>query len=139
MGPPMKTLIETIKTLSQPLELLRTAAPVQLNALQGVETILFDIYGTLIISGSGDIGTATTIDDSEALIQSLIVSGFEGDHERAGELGPELLHAQIKHWHKSAHESGVDFPEIEISQIWRKVIERLQTDCQAGYCRLYLA
>jgi len=123
----MKELIKRITELSEPLEPLPTGMELNLAVLDGIETVLFDIYGTLLVSGSGDIGTAAAIDSAEALIQSLIVSGYEGDHERAGELGPELLRAEIEHWHEAAKESGTDFPEVEISRVWKNVIERFQT------------
>lgn len=109
------------------MEPIPTGTPLKLTVIDGIETVLFDIYGTLLISGSGDVGTATAMDCSEALIQALIVSGYEGDHERAGELGPALLKAQIEHWHEAARESGTDFPEVEIVRIWRKIIERFQS------------
>ncbi|MBL7017104.1 MAG: HAD family hydrolase [Kiritimatiellales bacterium] len=123
----MKPLLESIRTLSAPLDPIPTGATLNLAVLDGIETILFDIYGTLLVSGSGDVGTAAAVDSAEALIQSLIISGYEGDHERAGELGPELLQAEIEHWHDTARENGIDFPEVEISRVWKKVIERFQT------------
>jgi len=120
-------LVNRIRDLSRPLEPIPTGTELNLAVLDGVETVLFDIYGTLLVSGSGDVGTAAAVNSDEALIQSLIVSGYEGDHERAGELGPELLHAEIDHWHETARESGNDFPEVEISRVWKKLIERFQT------------
>ena len=123
----MNALIDRIKELSEPLEPLPTGAKLNLTVLDGMETVLFDIYGTLLVSGSGDVGIAAATDSAEALIQSLIVSGYEGDHERAGELGPGLLHAQVEHWHKAARESGTDFPEVEISRVWKNIIERFQS------------
>jgi putative hydrolase of the HAD superfamily len=123
----MKPLLESIRTLSVPLDPIPTGATLNLAVLDGIETILFDIYGTLLVSGSGDVGTAAAVDSAEALIQSLIISGYEGDLERAGELGPELLQAEIEHWHDAARENGIDFPEVEISRVWKKVIERFQT------------
>jgi putative hydrolase of the HAD superfamily len=123
----MKPLFESIRKLSAPLEPIPTGSALKLEVLDGVETILFDIYGTLLVSGSGDVGTAAAVNSAEALIQSLIVSGYEGDHERAGELGPERLHAEIEHWHNAARERGTDFPEVEISRVWKNIIERFQT------------
>lgn len=121
------TLIDRINALSSPLEPLPTGTTLQLNPIDGIDTVLFDIYGTLLVSGSGDVGTAGATDSVEALIQSLIVSGYDGDPERAGAIGPELLHAQIEHWHKAARESGTDFPEVEISRIWKNIVERFQS------------
>jgi len=123
----MNPLIQSIKNLSAPLEPISTGTTLHLNPLDGIDTILFDIYGTLLISGSGDVGTAAAIDSAEALTQALIVSGYEGDPERAGELGPELLQLQIERWHEAARESGTEFPEVEISRVWKNIIERFQT------------
>lgn len=106
---------------------VRTETSLKLYPLDGIETVLFDIYGTLFVSGSGDVGTAAAVNSSEALIQALIVSGYDGDIERAGELGPELLRTEISKWHKAAKESGIDIPEVEISRVWKKIIERLQS------------
>jgi len=122
----MNTLIDSIKNLSAPFEPVPTGATLKLNPLDGIETVLFSIYGTLLISNSGDVSTATAVASAEALTQSLIVSGYEGDPERAGELGPELLHTEIKHWHEASRENGTDFPEVEISRVWKKVIKRFQ-------------
>ena len=122
----MNSLIQSIKNLSAPLEPIPTGTALRLEPLDGIETVLFDIYGTLLISGSGDVGTAAATDSAEALTQALIVSGYEGDPERAGELGPELLQMPIKHWHEAAHESGIEFPEVEISRVWKKLIECFQ-------------
>ncbi len=121
----MNSLLQRIHELSAPLEPIPTGETLHLEPLDGIETVLFNIYGTLLISGSGDVGTAA-IDSTEALTQSLIVAGYEGDHERAGELGPELLHAQIAHWHKAARDTGIKFPEVEISSVWRHIIQRFQ-------------
>jgi putative hydrolase of the HAD superfamily len=123
----MNPLIDSIQNLSARLDPIPTGETLKLDVLDGIETVLFDIYGTLLVSGSGDVGSAAAIDSSEALIQSLIVSGYEGDHERAGEIGPALLRAEIEHWHETARENGTDVPEVEISRVWKNVIERLQT------------
>ena len=120
------TLIERIRELSQTLDPIQTDAELKLEPIDGIDTVLFDIYGTLLVSSSGDVGTAGATDSVEALIQSLIVCGYDGDPERAAEIGPELLHSHIKHWHEAARESGVDHPEVEISRVWKHVLERLQ-------------
>ncbi|MBI9019971.1 MAG: HAD family hydrolase [Verrucomicrobia bacterium] len=120
----MKSLLQRIQNLSSPLEPIPTGTIIDLHPIDGVETILFDIYGTLLISGSGDVGTAAATDSGEALTQSLIVSGYAGDLERAGELGPALMKAEIARWHETARDDGIEFPEVEISRVWKKTIEK---------------
>ena len=121
----MNTLEEIILKNSQPLLPLATDATVKAQKLEGIRAVLFDVYGTLFISGSGDVGTASATDTAEALTQALVVSGFQGDLERAGELGKEMLKCEILEWHRAGKEAGEESPEVEITKIWKKIIETL--------------
>ena len=109
-----------------PLPPIPTDIEPRLNKLDGVKAVLFDVYGTLFVSGSGDVGTATATDTAEALTQALVVSGFEGDFEKAGQIGKDMLKTEILEWHKAGHDAGVDFPEVEITKVWKKIIDFLQ-------------
>jgi putative hydrolase of the HAD superfamily len=126
----MKTLINRISELSRPMEPVPTGVKPELHPIDGVETVLFDIYGTLLISGSGDVGTAAATDSAEALEQALIAAGYEGDFDRAGRLGPAMMKAEIAQEHASAKANGIDFPEVDISKVWKNVIEKFQTLCK---------
>ncbi|HEY5621510.1 MAG TPA: HAD family hydrolase [Pontiella sp.] len=121
----MNALEEILIKNSQPLLPIATGVTPKAQKLAGIRAVLFDVYGTLFISGSGDVGTATAIDTAEALTQALVVSGFQGDLERAGELGIEMLKGEILEWHRAGRETGVEFPEVEITKIWKKIIETL--------------
>lgn len=123
----MKTLINRIKELSGPLERLPTGMKIDLHPIDGIDTVLFDIYGTLLISGSGDVGTAAATDSSEALTQALRDAGYTGDLARAGELGPDMMKQEIRQWHETARANGIEFPEVEISRVWKNLIEKFQT------------
>lgn len=123
----MKTLIQQIKELSRPMEPIPTGMKIDLHPIDGIETILFDVYGTLLISGSGDVGTAAATDSAEAFTQALRSAGYEGDLSRAGELGPEMMKAEVRLWHETARENGIEFPEVEISKVWKNVIQKFQS------------
>lgn len=129
---PMDRLEDIIIRNSAPLEPSLTATSPRLNKLEGVKAILFDVYGTLIISGSGDVGTATAINTDEALTQSLVVAGFQGEPEIAGRIGKELLKTEIAAWHQAGREAGADYPEVEIIKVWKKVLDQL---CQTEALR----
>lgn len=122
-----QTLLNAIRQRSVPLDPLSSGAAIRLRAIDSVETVLFDIYGTLLISGSGDVGTVAATDSAEAMTRALIIAGFEGDVERAGELGPALMQDEIKRRHRLARDKGIDFPEVEISGVWKQILDRLQT------------
>ncbi|MCF7849979.1 MAG: HAD family hydrolase [Kiritimatiellales bacterium] len=116
-------LIEAIRETSQPLAPQSTGAEAKPNRLGGVKAVLFDIYGTLFISGSGDVGTAMAFDSAEALTQALVVTGFAGEVEQAGLIGKELLKKEILAWHEAGHKAGTDYPEVEISKVWKKIVD----------------
>lgn len=97
-----------------------------LHPIDGIETVLFDIYGTLLISGSGDVGAAAATGSADALMQALRAAGYDGDLERAGELGPDMMQAEIRLWHKKARQNGFEYPEVEISRVWKNIIEKFQ-------------
>ena len=118
-------LEDVIRKNCPPLAPVPTGLEPKLNKLDHVKAVLFDVYGTLFVSGSGDVGTATATDTAEALTQALVVSGFSGELEQAGLVGKDLLKAEIMEWHKAGHEAGVDFPEVEISKVWKKIIDSL--------------
>ena len=105
---------------------LPTGTEARLNKLQGVKAVLFDVYGTLFVSGSGDVGTAAATNTAEALTQALVVAGYEGEMEQAGMIGKEMLKAVILEWHQAGHEAGTDCPEVEITKVWKKIIDTLR-------------
>lgn len=126
MMQPMKPLDEIIRECSHAMEPLPTEMEVRLQTLNDVRAVLFDVYGTLFISGSGDIGTAAATDTAEALTQSLEASGYRGNLEQAGEVGKDALKTEILEWHSASRIAGVAYPEVDIVKIWKKVIARLR-------------
>jgi putative hydrolase of the HAD superfamily len=122
----MKKLEELIRKNSPPLAPLPTDAVAQLTPLPGIKAVLFDVYGTLFVSGSGDVGTAAATDTAETLTQALVVAGFEGELDQAGRIGKDMLKSEIMAWHQAGREAGVDFPEVEITKVWKKIVDNLR-------------
>lgn len=84
-----------------------------------VKAVLFDIYGTLFISGSGDISLArkeafkikelknllqayNIVEDTKILLQKFFVA-IENEHDKL-------------------RKSGIEYPEIRIEEIWATVL-----------------
>lgn len=126
--PLMKPLEEIILERCPPMEPLPTETVPILNRLDGIKAVLFDVYGTLIISGSGDVGTAAAIDTAEAMTRALEAAHFKGDLETAGQAGKETLKAEVLEWHAASRAAGVDYPEVEITKVWKKVVDKLRRD-----------
>jgi putative hydrolase of the HAD superfamily len=84
-----------------------------------IECVLFDVYGTLFISGMGN--TRGLQVDSSMLEQ---IEHLLADYA-IPMAAPELLqhyHSAIETEHEGLRKKGIDFPEVEIEQIWMKVL-----------------
>jgi putative hydrolase of the HAD superfamily len=119
-------LEETILRNCPPMAPIPTGTEPRINKLDHVKAVIFDVYGTLFVSGSGDVGTAAAKNTAEALTRALVVSGFEGELEQAGLIGRELLKTEILEWHRAGHEAGTDCPEVEITKVWKRIIDALR-------------
>lgn len=122
------SLAEIIQKRTIPLAPIATDFPEKMPRLEGIKAVLFDIYGTLFISGSGDVGTAAATDTAEALTASLEASGFGGDLIQAGRNGKVLLKQEILAWHERARAAGADYPEVEIAEIWETILSQLSQE-----------
>ena len=84
-----------------------------------IKCILFDIYGTLFISGSGDIGTAKKVLQETEQIKHLLKK-FE--IKRNAKTLLNNFFDTVEKQHEKSRKKGIDFPEIEIDKIWMSVI-----------------
>jgi putative hydrolase of the HAD superfamily len=84
-----------------------------------IECILFDIYGTLFISGAGDISMARQTSPQLSKLKQLIAK-FELDVAPRTLIGK--LHQAIEARHHQLMQSGIDVPEVEIDLIWQHVL-----------------
>ena len=113
---PYKHLIaEYIRPMQPvPTELTRTG-----SLTDKIECILFDVYGTLFISGSGDIHTAKK-ESRQYHLQKKLLEKYNIDQE------PRIAWAdffnQIETAHQAMRERGIDVPEIIIEKIWKNVL-----------------
>ncbi len=102
------------------------------NLKKKIKCMMFDIYGTLFISGSGDIGIA----------KEKSPKAYEQACEQACEQAYELeqllikfkirkppkavlndLFSGIEKKHDELRKQGIDFPEVEIDRIWMSILK----------------
>ena len=85
-----------------------------------IEGILFDVYGTLFISRSGDIGMAKKTSPQMEKLENLLQQyGIKKNPQSV----LNRFYAAIENQHELLKKKGVDFPEVEIDQIWMRVLE----------------
>jgi len=97
----------------------------QLPRLDNIAVVLFDVYGTLFISASGDVGTAMATDNTAALEAALRTTNISGNLRAAAARGAELLFDSIHDTHEKLKKNGVKHPEIDIRKTWEDVFARL--------------
>ncbi len=125
-----KDSMEFIKNFlvkSEVLQPLPTSLEPRFQKNEKIKACIFDIYGTLLISSSGDIDQAEIT--TKNLMQALQVSGIElleyNGNQNEEVLNFILLEFQetIKRIHKSRFEKQVKYPEIDIIDVWKEVID----------------
>lgn len=121
-------LIERIRQLSSPMKPYPTEVAEWLTTLPGIRAVLFDIYGTLFISGTGDISIAHAMSNEHALAEALQFAGYSGDLDQAGSVGIKYLLQAIQHSHAARRKVGIESPEVDIRREWKTVLSQLQKD-----------
>jgi len=111
-------LVGSIRYLSTPLEPIPTDVVPTLDPLPGVRAVLFDVYGTLVISASGDIGLAGERDTAGAFAAALESAGIRAPTAA----GPERLEPAIRASHTQRKAAGIEFPEVDILAVWEEVL-----------------
>jgi putative hydrolase of the HAD superfamily len=103
----------------QPLATIPTGFSPSGKIGANIRCVLFDIYGTLFISGSGDIGIAKREVQHEKALKELFEKYGISSNPR-----PLLkdLYRSIELRHQALRNEGVDFPEIEIDRIWMDIL-----------------
>ena len=86
-----------------------------------IRCVLFDIYGTLFISGSGDISLARKTTSTSRKLEQLVKKYDVG--KPAQDLVAEL-HDAIEIKHRILKDQGIDYPEIKIDEIWQQILGR---------------
>ncbi len=84
-----------------------------------IKCIIFDVYGTLFISGSGDVGTARKNKMTRLRLEKLIRRYHIDKHP--DQVLSDFFH-QIEIVHQALCKKGIDFPEVTIEKIWQTVL-----------------
>ncbi len=119
-----ENLLTLVRNESSPLEPIPTGADRSTTSMAGIRHIAFDVYGTLLVSGVGDIGNSVPTDRGEALVQFLAQQGV------ANGLDPSEIDAlylgEIRRSQDESRSRGAMQPEVDIREVWRAFLDRLQ-------------
>lgn len=111
----------------QEIKPLITHEKPEIEKLENIKAIIFDIYGTLLVSSSGDIDQAEI--SGSILKTALKEAGYyfaSADMENDERIAARLLAQFVKliHHHQERHRnSGNPFPEVDIRQVWEDMLD----------------
>lgn len=84
-----------------------------------IEAVLFDVYGTLFISASGDISIAQAESEKVYSLESLLLRYGIKDSPTSVK---QRLFDEITREHNRLKKEGIEYPEVHIDKIWKSVI-----------------
>ena len=119
----MHPLASYLRDHSRPLNPQATGISSHLPVLEGIRCAVFDIYGTLLISGSGDIGV-TDAEQQEDTLRRLIAEMKLPVPDPGHSLSEQFLEL-IRQDHAKSKAGGIEFPEVEIRDIWARLLSDL--------------
>ncbi|MFV0593075.1 MAG: HAD family hydrolase [Draconibacterium sp.] len=91
-----------------------------------VKAVIFDIYGTLLISASGDIEEASL--NHNNLREAMQTGGFNLSGCTPGVYSflLEQLQLKIKQQHNELREKGHPYPDVDILRVWQEMFAEAQ-------------
>ncbi len=115
-------MIALIKKTLSPMTAQKTEVTPIVSSLSDIKAILFDIYGTLLISGTGDISIAEERINCFSVDGILKKYGYTQLHPDLNSRHKELFNRLIRDYHEELKSKGIDFPEVNILKIWKDVM-----------------
>ena len=120
---------EIFRRHCRPLEPVPTGEVPVLKRLPDIRAVLFDVYGTLFISGSGEVGTAQRLAaglvpaGQSPLDDALHAVGIatSGPADQGVEYLFQLIEASLDR----SRRAGIDYPEVDIVELWGEVLAEL--------------
>jgi len=112
-------ILDDIKARLSPLDPIPTDCKPTGSLKEKVQCLLFDLYGTLFISGSGDIGILEKRQQIEPDLKRLLTA-FNIDKE--ARIVHENFVQAIRQHHEEMRTTGVNWPEVRVDEIWSEVL-----------------
>ena len=111
----------------KPIDIRPTDAVPHYEKATNIEAVIFDIYGTLIISASGDIMQDSY--DAGMFSRSLSSAGYtiRVPEEDLMKIHPLFEH-QVVNGKKQARKNGIPFPELDLVKTWTKALRQAENE-----------
>ena len=120
------TSIRHLFDAQQELQPIPTSIKTNLSTKSNINCVLFDIYGTLLISSSGDIDKLEL--STSFILESFSKCGIKIISPNPIEVAKEILEeyketiAELKY---NVNKNNIESPEIDIRDVWEIIIQSL--------------
>ena len=118
--------IALIRARSRPLEPKPTGIEPRLRAFESIRAVLFDVYGTLLISASGEVGAARQASNQDAVGEALDRMDVSADPARPPRA--EEFYDAIEASHRASRAEGIEYPEVDVVEIWKGLLDVWRRD-----------
>jgi len=118
-------LLERIRALSTPLKPDATDYQCQNTLKVPIRAVIFDVYGTLLISQTGDVGVTRPQDKGNHMGASFAALDIEIE-PGVGEHAAKVYRNAIRDKHDLARTHGIEQPEVEIREVWKIICRSLR-------------
>ena len=114
--------------LSKPLDPLPADVEPKLMELDDIKAVIYDFYGTLFVSGVGDIGVDDGNLNHKLFNEALVHSNIKVLKEAAGLRGLQIYNKVVEEVIAEMQQQGYDYPEPEIRKIWIDVLLQMKEE-----------
>ncbi|CAN5220741.1 HAD family hydrolase [soil metagenome] len=121
-------LARRFRALSEPLLPEETNSKPVLKKISGIKSVIFDFYGTLFISGVGDIGIDDGKSDAGLLLNALKGTNITVEDPKAGQRGYEIYNRVVEDEIEEIKAGGIPYPEPDIRKVWKKVLTQMNEE-----------
>lgn len=108
------------------LDPVPTGVVTEITKLSNIKCIIFDIYGTLIVSASGDLDKSNV--STKNLTTALNAAGLKWRNDSfEGVYGDQVLndfHTAVEDQHAELKLKGHLYPEVDIISVWEKCLQK---------------
>ncbi|KAA1259940.1 Phosphoglycolate phosphatase [Rubripirellula obstinata] len=112
--------IDQIVQHRAPLQPIPTDIKPKLVEIPAIRAVIFDVYGTLVVSGSGDVGSADVSQSTDHISDAFQACGVSLDSDSTPTLAS--LKKLISETNLAAKSDACPKPEVDIVDIWRRLL-----------------
>jgi len=117
----------------EPLQPRPTGERHRVRSLDGIRAVLFDVYGTLLISASGDVDISDfSLPGVLTCLEDCAVRPLNGNPRVLAQRAVTEFKHTITRMHERDRQRGIAYPEVDIVEVWQEALRALRQYTAGG-------